>query len=206
MKLYYSSGTCALACWIALEWAKNENAIANYEVETLTMAQVHSDYYKAINPLAQVPALAIDGKIYGQAGAILQFVADTCPTLGANDGATARLEFNEIMNFLTGDFHPAFWAYFVPNRFTTDTSEQAIENTRTASFARIDRVLTHLDNLLGESNHLYQNKRTVADAYAFVMVRWAGRLDKSWREYPNVARFMSAMQNDTAVQAVLEKS
>lgn len=206
MKLYYSSGTCALACWIALEWAKNENAITDYEVETLTMAQVHSDYYKAINPLTQVPALAIDGKIYGQAGAILQFVADVCPSLGANEGATARLEFNEIMNFLTGDFHPAFWAYFVPYRFTTDRSETAIEQARTASFARIDRVLNHLNNLLGDNNHLYQNKRTVADAYAFVMVRWASRLEKSWRDYPNVARFMEAMQHDEAVQTILAKS
>lgn len=206
MKLYYSSGTCALACWIALAWAKDAGAIGDYAVEKLTMAEVHSPKYKAINPLAQVPAIDVDGRIFGQAGAILQYVADLAPTLGANNGAVNRLEFNELMNFLTGDFHPAFWAYFVPQRFTTDTTEQAVENVRQASLARIDRVLTHLDNLLGEHNHLYQNKRTVADAYAFVMVRWAGKLDKSWRDYPNVARFMNAMNEDDAVKAVLAES
>ncbi|MDO5050647.1 MAG: hypothetical protein Q4D68_02820 [Moraxella equi] len=38
MKLYYASGTCALACWIALEWAK-----ADYSVEKVKM---HSEEYK----------------------------------------------------------------------------------------------------------------------------------------------------------------
>lgn len=198
MKLYYASGTCALACWIALAWAK-----ADYSVEKVNM---HSDEYKAINPLAQVPAINIDGRIFGQAGAILQYIADQNPELGANDGALNRLEFNEIMNFLTGDFHPAFWAYFVPQRFTTDCSETAVENAKKASYARIDRVLTHLNNLLGDSNHVYQNKRTVADAYAFVMVRWASKLEKSWRDYPNVARFMEQMMTDADVQYVLNNS
>lgn len=198
MKLYYASGTCALACWIALEWAK-----ADYSVEKVNM---HSAEYKAINPLAQVPAVNIDGKIFGQAGAILQYIADKNPQLGANEGELNRFEFNEIMNFLTGDFHPAFWAYFVPQRFTTDTNPVAVENAKKASYARIDRVLTHLDKLLGDNNHLYQNKRTVADAYAFVMVRWAGKLEKSWKDYPNVARFMNAMNEDNAVKYVLENS
>lgn len=150
-----------------------------------------------------MPAIDVDGRIFGQAGAILQYVVDLAPSLGANDCVVNRLEFNELMNFLTGDFHPAFWAYFVPQRFTT---EQVVENARQASFASIDRVLTHLDNLLGEHNHLYQNKRTVADAYAFVMVRWASKLDKSWRDYPNITRFMNAMNEDDTVKSVLAES
>lgn len=206
MKLYYVPHTCALACWIALEWAKDANAIADYEVETLTMAQVHSDDYKAINPLTQVPALAIDGKIYGQAGAILQYVADLCPTLGADAGAVNRLEFNGLMNFLASDLHPTFGTCFVPNRFTTDSSEQTIESVRTASFARIDRALTHLDNLLGDSNHLYRNKRTVLDAYAFVIARWSSHLKKSWQDYPNIKRFVETMHNDPTIQTILNNA
>ena len=33
MKLYYAPGTCALACWIALEWAN-----ADYEVQKVDYA------------------------------------------------------------------------------------------------------------------------------------------------------------------------
>lgn len=199
MKLYYASGTCALACWIALEWAK-----ADYQVEKVNP---RSDEYKAINPLAQVPAVDIGtGRVMGQADAILQYIAQTHSEadLGANDGVVNHFEFNEIMCFLTGDFHPAFWPYFVPQRFTTDDSEEALAKAKEASYARIERVMTHLDALLGDSNHLYQNKRTVADAYAFVMLRWSSRLEKSWKTYPNIQRFMTAMFEDEAVKYVLE--
>ncbi|TFV01801.1 glutathione S-transferase, partial [Bacillus stratosphericus] len=51
MKLYYAPGTCALACWIALEWAG-----ADYEA---VRADYASEEYKRINPLATVPALDI---------------------------------------------------------------------------------------------------------------------------------------------------
>ena len=53
MKLYYAPGTCALACWIALEWAN-----ADYEVEKIDYASAE---YKKVNPLGMVPALDIGG-------------------------------------------------------------------------------------------------------------------------------------------------
>ena len=197
MKLYCSAGTCALACWISLEWAK-----ADYSVEKVNP---HSDEYKAINPLAMVPALDIGAsRVMTQAGAILQHIARVYPDFGANAGEFERFEFDEIMCFLTGDFHPAFWPYFVPQRFTTDTQADALQKTKEASYARIDRVLTHLDRLIGDGMHVYQNKRTVLDAYAFVMARWSSKLEKSWQDYPNLARFMNAMFDDVAVKYVLD--
>jgi glutathione S-transferase len=48
-----------------------------------------------------------------QADAILQYIAKRYSgrDLGADPGLEARLEFNEVMCFLTGDFHPAFWPF-----------------------------------------------------------------------------------------------
>jgi len=54
MKLYYAPGTCALACWIALEWAN-----ADYEVQKVDYAD---PAYKKINPLGMVPTLDIGGR------------------------------------------------------------------------------------------------------------------------------------------------
>ena len=60
MKLYYAPGTCALACWIALEWAQ-----LDYEVEKVKLG---SEEYLKINPLGMVPALQLDdGQIVTQA-------------------------------------------------------------------------------------------------------------------------------------------
>lgn len=201
MKLYYAPGTCALSCWIALEWAG-----ADYEVEKVDPG---SDAYREINPLGMVPALDIGGpRAMTQADAILNYIADRHPErdLGADSGVDARFEFNEAMSFLTGDFHPAFWPFFRPQRFTTGEDEASIEAARTATRPRVDRVLTHLDAQIGGTGHVYRAKRTVADAYAFVMTRWTQRFPKTWRDYPNVAGFMRDMEADAAVMKVLELS
>ena len=201
MKLYYAPGTCALACWIALEWSK-----ADYTVEKVTLG---SPEYLKVNPLGMVPALEIGlDRPMTQAGAILDYIVEKFPQydLGGEASAEDQFEFNETMAFLSGDFHPAFWPYFAPHRYTTDESEEAIAKVLEASYARIDRVLTHLDNLIGDTNHVYRDKRTVADAYAYVMTTWSKRLPKTWEEYPNLARFMKSMESDPVVQQVIAES
>jgi glutathione S-transferase len=201
MKLYFAPGTCALACWIALEWTG-----ADYEVEKVDPG---SDSYRKINPLGMVPALDIGGpRAMTQADAILHYVIDCHPErdLGADAGVEAHFEFNEVMSFLTGDFHPAFWPFFRPQRFTTSEDEASIEAVRAATQPRVDRVLTYLDGQIGGTGHVYRAKRTVADAYAFVMTRWTLRFPKTWRDYPNVAGFMRAMEVDAAVMKVLAES
>ena len=201
MKLYYAPGTCAVACWVALEWAG-----ADYEA---VRADYASAEFQRINPMSMVPALDIGGaRAMTQANAILTYIADTHPeaNLGPDADEQGRFEFNETMAFLTGDFHPAFWPFFSPQRFTVDTSQQALDNVGLASHARIDRVLQHLDRLIGSGDHVYRNRRTVADAYAYIMCRWTAKLPKSWKDYPNVARFFDRMKADEAVQSVLRQS
>lgn len=201
MKLYYAPGTCAVACWIALRWAD-----AEFEV---SKADYGSAEFRRVNPLVMVPALDIGGpRAMTQADAILNYIADCYPAarLGAGNSLLGRFEFNETMSFLSGDFHPAFWPYFTPQRFTTDLSEASLANVRTASYARIDRVMQHLDRLIGDSAHVHDNRRTVADAYAYVMVRWTSKQPRSWKNYANIARFYERMEKDSAVSDVMSLS
>lgn len=199
MKLYYAPGTCALACWIALEWAG-----ADYEA---VRADYASEEYKRINPLAAVPALDIGGpRALTQAPAILKYIVGLHPEagIGGNEGLVNEFEMNETLSFLASDLHPAFWPLFFPQRYTTDESEVALQKVKEAAFARIDRAMQHLDKLIAAGNgHIYQGKRSVADAYAFVMARWTEYTPKSWREYPNVAGLMQRMEQDPAVQKVM---
>ena len=201
MKLYYAPGTCAVACWITLEWA-------NADFEAIK-ADYASPEFQRVNPLAAVPALDLGGpRAMTQVSAIMAHIIESHPAanLGADDDALGRFEFNETMAFLTGDFHPAFWPYFAPQRFTTERTPQALEQAREASYARIDRVMQHLDRLIGDSSHVYRGRRTAADAYAYIMARWTAKLPKTWKDYPNVARLFAAMEQDPTVQVVMRKS
>ncbi|ALM54113.1 glutathione S-transferase family protein [Halomonas huangheensis] len=201
MKLYYAPGTCAVACWIALEWAG-----ADFEA---VRADSASETFRRINPLAMVPALDIGGpRAMTQADAILAYIAEMYPDaqLGPDADAQGRFEFAESMAFLTGDFHPAFWPFFAPQRFTTDHTPHALDQVRAASYVRIDRVMQHLDRLIGQGSHVYRERRTVADAYAYIMVRWTAKLPRTWKDYPNIARFHVRMDQDPTVQDVLGRS
>lgn len=198
MKLYFAPGTCALACWIALDWTG-----ADYVAEKVNYA---SEEFRRINPLAQVPALDIGWpRALTQADAILQYVAARFPDarLGPDAGIDAEAEFNETLAFLTGDFHPAFWPFFAPKRFTTLTDEASLKAAKDASNARVDRVMSYLDTLIGDRDHVYRNRRTVADPYAYIMAGWTKFYPKTFAEYPNVARFMARMDKDASVQKVL---
>lgn len=201
MKLYYAPGTCALSCWIALNWAG-----ADFEP---VKADYTSEEFKRVNPLGAVPALDIGGdRPLTQAGAILSYIADRYPDaeLGPKKDIESRSKFNETMFFLTGDFHPAFWPFFFAQRYTTDSSKAALDQVREASYARIDRAMHHLDGLIGESEYVYDDRRTVADAYAFVMARWTSKMPKTWQDYPNISRLFARLDKDEAVQDVLRRS
>lgn len=201
MRLYYAPGTCALAVWIALEWAG-----ADYTVERV---DPKSEDYKRINPLGMVPAVDIGtGKAMTQADAILQYVAEQHPQahLGPDDDPLGRFTFAETMAFLTGDFHPAFWPWFSPQRYTTQTEQPELDAVKAAAVTRVARVLQHLDALIGDSGHVYGGRRSVADAYAFIMAGWAPRVGLTLSDYPRVDAFMQATAADPAVQTVLAAS
>jgi len=201
MKLYYAPGTCALACWIALEWAGVEHSVEKVDPR--------SEAYRRINPLGLVPALDIGaGRAFTQADAILQYIARLNPAAQLGAEPEKVFEFDETMSFLTGDFHPAFWPYFVPDRFTTEAAPESLKAVREASYARIARVLKHLDVLVGDGQHVYGQRRSVADAYAFVMTRWSSDLpgEASWTHYKGVSRLMNTLSDDAAVQKVLSAS
>lgn len=199
MKIYYTPKSCSIASIIALEWA-------NAAYETIK-ANTKSEEYKKINPAGTVPALDIgEGKILTENTAILKYIADTHreKNLGADEGVVAEYEFNKLSSFLNG-FHSAFDPYYVPERYTVATDDASIENVLKALFVSIDNVMKSLDKMLDGKNYLYNDKKSVLDAYAYVMVRWTDDFEKSWKDYPNVKRFVENLEDDPAVKFAFMK-
>lgn len=116
----------------------------------------------------------------------------------------ATMHLMKKLSFLTGDFHPAFWPFFSPKRYSVNSDEESIAAVKTASHARVDRVMLELDRQLDSTPYLLGQRRSIADAYAFTMARWTDYFPKTTCHYPNVHRFMQAMQTDEGVQAALQ--
>ncbi|WP_247446470.1 glutathione binding-like protein [Streptococcus pyogenes] len=105
----------------------------------------------------------------------------------------AESRFNEIMDFLTGDFPLVFRPMINPHRYTISQDNQALEKVKQASYKRMDIAMTHLDSLIGESGHVYRDQQTIADAYAYAMALWSQKTPKSYENYPHLAAFMAKM-------------
>ncbi|MGI9289561.1 MAG: glutathione S-transferase family protein [Pseudomonadales bacterium] len=194
MKLYYAPGTCALAPHIVLEWIG-----VPYETQQVRLGD--PDYLK-INPLGTVPVLEADGRLLNQADAILKYLVHRHPeaSLGADGTPLGEHDLDRWLAFLTGDFHPAFYPVFTPQRYTTSEAEGDRDAVKDAGLQLVAKFLAHLNAHLADRSHLALDRRTVADPYAFAMLRWARPLTA----YPHVDRFFDAMLSDVGVQAAMK--
>jgi glutathione S-transferase len=205
MKLYYMPGSCALASHIALIWAGADYALHRLDHDRLTAPD-----FLAINPKGAVPALAIgrgaEETIITESLAILLYIADLYSDhrLGADlNDALSRARLNEILSELVSDVHKAFAPTFVPQRFAVD--ETAYDGARAAAHLQIDMVFQHLEQLMAERDWLVFDRRTVADAYLYVMCRWKDNTPKPLAHYPSLLRFRSKLDADEGVRRALQE-
>ncbi|ACI61042.1 hypothetical protein Spy49_0727 [Streptococcus pyogenes NZ131] len=98
------------------------------------------------------------------------------------DNLLADSRFNEIMDYLTGDFPLVFRPMFNPHRYTISQDNQALEKVKQASYKRMGIAMTHLDGLIGESGHVYRDQQTIADAYAYAHGAMVSKNTKILRE------------------------
>lgn len=201
MKLYSMSGTCALSVHIALEWAG-----APYELALMQHGDNRSADYLAINPSGKVPAVALDnGRVLTEAAAILTWIVDSHPAAGlgsTSDKPLDRFLLDETLAYLTSEVHVAFGPFFAPFRYLDDESQ--FDALKKKSLEQVAARMASLDADLANASYLVQNRRSVADAYLYVLTRWADNLPEGIRPYPNLGRFRAALERDPGVLRALD--
>ncbi len=165
--------------------------------EHTEVAARSTDAYKRFNPLAQVPALRVDGKILTENGAILPHLARRRQELNLIQDDD---RVNRWLAYLGTNFHIAFAPYFAPQRYIKDPSlypqvkEMAVQNVR-EKLAYVNRALDKREYLDGT--------RSILDPYLYAMSRWANKLVDMPREYPRVRLHQELMEQDAAVRFAL---
>ncbi len=199
MKLYSMPNTCALAVHIALEWVG-----APFELAMMAHGDNRSPGYLAINPSGKVPAVALDNqRVLTEAAAILRWLVDTYPDarLGTAGGQPLeRFALDEMLSYLTSEVHVAFGPFFAPARYLDD--EKQFDALKRKSLDQVAEQLATLDATLGKATFLLGD-RSVADAYLYVLARWADYLPNGIHPFANLARFRAAMEQDAGVAKAL---
>jgi len=160
MKLYYAPGACSLASRIAFHEVGYDSDFERVDLKTKMTDRGYD--YAALNPKGYVPMLVLDdGTVITENIAILTLLADRDPDLGPG-GPLGRTRLLEMLSFLSSELHVAFKPLW------HETSEAAKDEARAAIARRLDLATDHVREL-----YLFGPRFTVADAYLFVMLRWA---------------------------------
>jgi glutathione S-transferase len=160
MKLYYSPGACSMACRVSLHEA---GIAADFErVDLKAKTTEHGADFLAINPKGYVPMLVLDdGQTVTEIDAVLDFLAGIAPQLGV-DGPLGRTRLLEMLSYLSSELHVAFKPFW----------HGANETQRATAAQAVGKRLDFLDGAM-RGDFLFGDVFTVADAYLFVMLRWA---------------------------------
>jgi len=170
LKLFYATGTCALASHIALE-----EAGATYEAVRVDFGKDEQKQpaYLAINPKARVPALVTERGALTETPAILAFIAQCYPAavLAPLDDPFAFARMQAFNNYLCSTVHVAH-AHRRRGERWVDDNPSAIEAMQrkvpanmTASFALMEREMFAGPWVMGEAH-------TICDAYLFTIAQW----------------------------------
>jgi glutathione S-transferase len=189
MKLYLAPGACSLADHIALHEAGLD--FDHVRVDLRTKRTEDGRDFNEVNPKGYVPALVLDdGQVLTENAAILSWIAEQAPRL-APGGSLGRTRLIEMLAFIGSELHKPFVRALFP---TSDDDKQAAEDA-------IRRRLAFLAERLG-GDYLFGSEVSVADAYLYVMLRWA---EMQSIEVPEpLAAFARRMEARPAVRQALQ--
>lgn len=164
MKLYYSPGACSLASRISIHEAKLDAEFERVDLDQKITERGND--YTAINPAGCVPYLILDdGLGVGENVAILTLLAEMAPQLGP-EGPFAQIRLIQALSFLSTELHIAFKPFW----------HAGSDADRAMASGAVVKRLNILEDGLREL-YLFGPRFTTADAYLFVMLRWALMFD-----------------------------
>ena len=198
MKLYYTPGTCALAPHIVALEAGIPFELVKVDLKTKTVRN-EGDFW-AINPKGYVPALELDdGTRLTEGPAIMQYLADLKPAsrLAPENGTFARVQLQEMLNYITAEIHKTYSPLFSPN---------VLPQVRDDRLAYLRKRYAYLEKLLEGRNYLLGDHFSIADAYYFAVTRWARGVKLDLSEFPRLEGLQKRIgSRKSALQAMREE-
>jgi glutathione S-transferase len=194
MKLYYSPGACSLAPHIAM---RELGIPVDLMKVDLKAKQYEGGDYKQVNSKGYVPAVETPAGVLTEAPVILQYLADQKPDAGLapKPGDPARYKLQEMLNFITSEMHKGMGNFFNPAM--NDGWRQAVTD-------RLGVRMDWLAKQLEGRQYIMGDKFTVADAYLFTILNWAGPSKFDMSKWPAITDYYKRVAQRPKVQEALK--
>jgi glutathione S-transferase len=188
MKLYYFADGCSLATHIALREAGIEPDLVKVDVQTRQTEE--GGAFPDVNPKGYVPALILDnGSMLTENVALLDWVAQQSPDLKPAEGM-ARTRQTEMLAFISTEMHrPFLFLFFMMG----DAEKPMVSGMISGRFVHVAERL--------DGDYLLGDRFSVADAFLYVMLRWAKMSDLKISE--RFDAYIARIEARPSVQAAL---
>jgi glutathione S-transferase len=195
MKLYLAPGACSLASHIALREASLPFDFSKVDLRSRKVDDGSS--FETVNPKGYVPALKLDtGEVLTENVALLQYIGDRNPAAKLlPPSGMERYRVQEWLAFVSSEVHKSFSPLFNPTA-TQDIKDYAKGN--------VAKRLEWLNGALGSKKYLTGDQFTVADAYLFTVLSWAGHVGIDLKQWPNLQRYHETVAARPNVVAALK--
>ena len=193
--LYGSPGSCSLASHIVLREAGVDFNLVKVNLKAHE-TENGRDFY-AINPKGYVPALELEtGDVLTEGPAITQYIADTHPyaNLAPTPGTVERAKVQEDLTFIGTEVHKSFAPLFNPAN--SDEVKQAAKDKIASRFDLLEQRLS------GGKDYLH-SAFSIADAYLYVMTRWATGMGLDLARWPHLVAYKDRVAARPHVQEAL---
>ena len=127
-----------------------------------------------------------------------QALADGVPEadLVPPSGSIERAKLQGVLNFISAELHKSFSPLF-----SATASEEQIQ----AAPAKVGKCFDYIEARFSDSRtHIMGDTYTIADAYLFVVARWAGFKDISLDAWPKLQAYLQRIGDRPAVKAAIE--
>ncbi|WDZ78818.1 glutathione S-transferase family protein [Ensifer adhaerens] len=159
--------------------------------------QEAADKLARINPLRQVPALALPmGELMTESAAILIWLADAHPDGRLAPGLTdpARPAFLRWMTFVSAAIYALYWIADDPSRVVEREEDRAAAKARV--FERIAHCWQRMGTELRPGKYLLGEELSVLDLYVATASRWSPGRRRFYEVAPSLAEPIRRVDTD----------
>jgi len=198
IKLFFTPGACSLSPHIALREAGLPFELV--QVDLTAKKTEHGENFLALNPKGYVPALLTDnGELITEGAIIVQYIADQRPETGLAPaaGTPERRRLQEWLHFIATELQKGLGP--INNPKANDELRQVLKERLFTRFDFLSKSLNGKDYLLGD-------RFSVADGYAFYVLRGLRRLEgqAAFDQRSVLKAYFDRISARPAVKAVLE--
>ena len=204
LKLYYAPGSCAFVPHAGLEIIKSITG-QPFELQMLKLhkGEHQSEEFLAINPNAQVPLLVVDGQPLSQLPVICDYLDRRFPQAAMlPTDPWARAQALSQLAFMNSTAQPAFAHFFMPHKF--GQGDEVHAELKRFNVPLFRKHLERIEQWVTDASPFWFGVRPgFHDAYALVLMRWAGYAGIKPESLPVLWAHVQRVAADPAVKAAM---